>query len=117
LKTCSGYALRVPHRVSGFRSQSAGGIALDENADDFVFDNEVLAQAVYFKYRIGEVSCPTRYFAEASSIGFSRSVVYGFGVLWTSLKFRLQRMGIASFAIFNAKGTKLLHDYYDQVGQ
>jgi glycosyltransferase involved in cell wall biosynthesis len=92
-------------------------LPLEENSDDFVFDNEVLAQAVYFKYRIGEISCPTRYFAEASSIGFSRSVIYGFGVLWTSLKFRFQRMGIASFAIFNAKGTKLLHDYYDQVSE
>lgn len=90
-------------------------LPLEENADDFVFDNEILAQAVYFEYRIGEVSCPTRYFPEASSIGFSRSVVYGFGVLWTSLKFRLQRMGILSFAIFDAKGTKLIHDYYKKV--
>lgn len=90
-------------------------LPLEENADDFLFDNQILAQAVYFGYRIGEVSCPTRYFAEASSIGFSRSVVYGFGVLWTSLKFRLQRMGIGSFAIFDAKGTKLIHDYYEKV--
>ena len=90
-------------------------LPVEENADDFVFDNEILSQAVYFGYRIGEVSCPTKYFAEASSIGFSRSVVYGFGVLWTSLKFRLQRMGIGRFAIFNAKGTKLIHDYYERV--
>lgn len=90
-------------------------LPLEENADDFVFDNEILAQTIYFGYRIGEVSCPTRYFAEASSISFSRSVVYGFGVLWTSLKFRLQRMGIGSFAIFNTKGTRLVHDYYDKV--
>jgi glycosyltransferase involved in cell wall biosynthesis len=92
-------------------------LPLEENSDDFTFDNEILAQAVYFRYRIGEVSCPTRYFAEASSIGFSRSVVYGFGVLWTSLKFRFQRMGIARFAIFNARGTRLLHDISDPVGE
>ena len=90
-------------------------LPLEENADDFLFDNQILAQAIYFGYRIGEVSCPTRYFAEASSIGFSRSLVYGFGVLWTSLKFRLQRMGVGSFAIFDAKGTKLIHDYYEKV--
>ena len=92
-------------------------LPLEENSDDFVFDNEILAQAVYFRYRIGEISCPARYFAEASSIGFSRSLTYGFGVLWTSLKFRFQRMGIASFAIFNTRGAKLLHDYYKQVGE
>jgi hypothetical protein len=92
-------------------------LPLEENSDDFVFDNEILAQAVYFRYRIGEVSCPTRYFAEASSIGFSRSVVYGVGVLWTSLKFRFQRMGLASFPIFNDKGTRLLHDICDPVGE
>ncbi|MFY9571877.1 MAG: glycosyltransferase family 2 protein, partial [Blastocatellia bacterium] len=58
-------------------------LPLEENSDDFVFDNEVLAQVIYFKYRIGEVSCPTRYFAEASSINFPRSVRYGLGVLAT----------------------------------
>jgi hypothetical protein len=90
-------------------------LPLEENSDDFVFDNEVLAQAVYFKYRIGEVSCPARYFAEASSIGFSRSVTYGLGVLGTSLKFRLQKMGISSFAMFNSRGAKMARDYYEPV--
>jgi len=92
-------------------------LPLDENSDDFVFDNEVLAQAVYFKYRIGEISCPARYFAEASSISFSRSVKYGIGVLKTSLKFRLQKMGLSSFAIFNPKGAKLVTDYYEPVAR
>lgn len=92
-----------------------GKLPLEENSDNFIFDNEVLAQAVFFKYRIGEVSCPARYFAEASSIGFTQSVVYGLGVLWTSLKFRFQRMGIANFAIFRIGGDTLLADYYDQV--
>src|ERR1700730_11777496 len=66
-------------------------LPLLENYDDFVFDNEMLAQCIIFGYRIGEVSCPTKYFEEASSINFSRSVAYGFGVLNTTLKCSLQR--------------------------
>jgi glycosyltransferase involved in cell wall biosynthesis len=90
-------------------------LPLEENSDDFVFDNEVLAQAIYFKHRIGEVSCPTRYFAEASSINFRRSVRYGFGVLLTSFKFRLQRLKWARFRIFDSQGLRLLTNYYEQV--
>lgn len=84
----------------GFDRRVLDELPLEDNSDDFVFDNEILAQAVYFKYRIGEISCPARYFAEASSIGFSRSVRYGLGVLSTSFKFRLQRMGLGNFRIF-----------------
>jgi len=73
-------------------------------SEDFVFDNQMLAQAVYFGFRIGEISCPTKYFPEASSINFRRSVVYGIGVLKTSLQFRLQRMGLMRFAIFRDSG-------------
>src|SRR5499425_617803 len=79
-------------------------LPLIENSDDFVFDNQMLAQCVYFGFRIGEVSCPTKYFEEASSIGFRRSVTYGLGVLATTLHYALQRTGISSFGIFNAKG-------------
>ena len=79
--------------------------ALD--ADDFVFDNQVLAQCVNFGFRIGEVSCPTKYFKEASSINFRRSVTYGLGVIGTTLRFALQRAGLANFKIFSAKGRKL----------
>ena len=68
--------------------------------DDFVFDNQMLAQATYFGFRIGEISCPTKYFAEASSINFRRSVIYGLGVVKTSIQFRLQRLGLTRFAIF-----------------
>jgi glycosyltransferase involved in cell wall biosynthesis len=64
-------------------------------SDDFVFDNEMVVQAVHFGFRIGEISCPTKYFKEASSINFQRSVKYGFGVLGTALDFRLKRMGLA----------------------
>jgi glycosyltransferase involved in cell wall biosynthesis len=86
-------------------------LPLLENSDDFVFDNEMLAQCIFFGYRIGEVSCPTKYFEEASSINFSRSVKYGFGVLATTIKCRLQKMGIAKFRLFSPVGRKLLSDY------
>ena len=72
----------------------------------------MLAQSIYFGFRIGEVSCPTKYCEEASSINFARSVKYGFGVLATTLKYRLQKLGIARFRQFNPAGRKLLLDYY-----
>ncbi|MDO8427569.1 MAG: glycosyltransferase family 2 protein [Deltaproteobacteria bacterium] len=83
-------------------------IPLLENSNDFVFDNQMLAQVIYFGFRIGEISCPTKYFTEASSINFRRSVIYGFGVLSTALKFRLQKMGLKESPIFdkNGKGLK-----------
>jgi len=83
-----------------------------ENSDDFVFDNEMLAQCICFGYRIGEVSCPTKYFTDASSINFRRSVKYGFGVLGTTLKCWMQRTGVARFRLFSPAGRKLLLDYY-----
>ena len=88
---------------SGFRAFSSEllrSLPLEENSDDFVFDNEMLAQAVWFGFRLGEVSCPTRYMEEASSISFRRSVRYGFGVLGVSLKFIAARSGVARPAIF-----------------
>lgn len=75
-------------------------LPLRNNSDNFVFDNQMLVQAVYFGFRIGEVSCPTKYFPEASSINFRRSVVYGLGVLRTSMEFRLERMGLVSSPLF-----------------
>ena len=90
-------------------------LPLLENSDDFVFDNEILAQCIYFGYRIGEVSCPTKYFEETSSINFRRSVKYGFGVLATTLKYRLQKLGMARCRIFSPTGRKLLPDYYAPV--
>ena len=91
----------------GFSARALASLPLLENSDDFVFDNEMLAQAVYFDYRIGEVSCPTKYFPDASSINFRRSVRYGFGVLWTSIRFRLQKWQLASFRIFDADARRL----------
>ena len=82
-------------------------LPLRENSDDFVFDNQMLAQCVHFGYRIGEVSCPTKYFEEASSINFRRSVQYGLGVIGTTLRFALERAGIVHSAIFSKEGKTL----------
>jgi glycosyltransferase involved in cell wall biosynthesis len=82
-------------------------LPLLENSDDFVFDNQMLAQCIYFGFRIGEVSCPTKYFGEASSINFRRSVKYGFGVLATTLECGLQRMGLIRSPRFSKTGRKL----------
>jgi glycosyltransferase involved in cell wall biosynthesis len=98
-----------------FSRQVLEELPLGENTDDFVFDNEMLAQASYFGFRIGEISCPTKYFAEASSINFRRSVKYGFGVLLTSIKFRLQKMHLASFRMFSQRGSRLPSDYYKEL--
>jgi glycosyltransferase involved in cell wall biosynthesis len=75
-------------------------LPLDRNSDDFVFDAEMLSQILYAGFRIGEVTCPAKYFPEASSINFSRSVRYGVGCLLTAAKFRLSRWGIGRFATF-----------------
>ncbi len=75
-------------------------LPLDGNSDDFVFDNQMLAQVVWLGYIVAEVSCPTRYFAEASSINFRRSVEYGLGCLRTALEFRLARWGLRSSRLF-----------------
>ena len=70
------------------------------NSDDFVFDNQMLAQICFKGYEIAEVTCPTKYFEEASSINFKRSSIYGLGVLWTSFSFFLQKAGLGKFKIF-----------------
>src|SRR3954453_14424149 len=90
-----------------FSRQVLTTLPLLENSDDFVFDNQMLAQCVHFGFRIGEVSCPTKYFEEASSINFRRSVEYGLGVLATTLRFALQRFGLAHFRIFDRQGRRL----------
>jgi glycosyltransferase involved in cell wall biosynthesis len=90
-----------------FSRQVLTELPLAENSDDFVFDNQMLAQCVHFGFRIGEVSCPTKYFEEASSINFRRSVIYGVGVVATTLAFALQRWGLGHFRIFNARGRRL----------
>jgi len=94
-----------------FSRQVLTALPLLENSDDFVFDNQILAQCVHFGFRIGEVSCPTKYFEEASSINFRRSVTYGFGVLATTLQFALQRAGLIHLPRFSAQGRKLEASY------
>jgi len=92
---------------TGYRAFSRTVLAalpLNANSDDFVFDNEMLAQVVYFGFKIGEISCPTKYFEDASSINFRRSVKYGFGVLATSAKFALQKWNVRKFPIFSTEG-------------
>ena len=77
-------------------------LPLAENSDDFVFDNQMLAQILWCGYTIAEVSCPTKYFAEASSINLRRSIRYGIGCLETGLKFRLAKWGLARPRLFPA---------------
>ncbi len=99
-----GYKLSEYH--TGYRAFSREvleNLPLEANSDDFVFDNQMLVQAIYCEYRIGEITCPTKYFDEASSINFKRSVVYGFGVMSTAFKFRLHRLGLVNFPIFRKK--------------
>lgn len=103
---------------TGFRAFSREvleTLPLSENSDDFVFDNQMLAQAVYFKFRIGEISTPTRYFEEASSINFSRSVKYGLGVLATSALYRFHKFKLVRSRLFRDRGQGLLEDYYSEV--
>ncbi|MGB8644527.1 MAG: glycosyltransferase family 2 protein [Anaerolineae bacterium] len=82
-------------------------LPLGENSNDFVFDNQMLAQVIAMGYTIGEISCPTRYFKEASSINFRRSVAYGLGVIQTSFQFLLYKHKLASYRIFSPQGKKL----------
>lgn len=78
-------------------------LPLGRNSDDFVFDNQMLAQIVWFGFRIGEISCPTKYFKDASSINFRRSVIYGISVLWTALQFRFGKMKLLNVSLFHEK--------------
>ena len=92
-------------------------LPLLENSDDFVFDNQMLAQAVMFGYTIGEISCPTKYFKEASSINFRRSVKYGLGVLQTTAGFVAHRLGLVKLARYDSSGRKVALTYYSEAHQ
>src|SRR5262249_42944149 len=92
-------------------------LPLNENADNFIFDNEMLVQAIYFGYGIAEITFPTKYFKEESSLGFFLSCIYGLGVLFCSIKYRLQRMHVWKFRIFNEKGRLLGDTYYAELQQ
>ena len=80
------------------------------NNEDFVFDNEMLSQIIYHGYEIAEITCPTRYFEEASSINFKRSVVYGLGVLRVSIVYRLCKLGVMKREMYNPRSIRILHN-------
>jgi len=86
-----------------FTREVLKAVPMERNSDDFIFDNEMLSQIHYLGFRIAEVTCPAKYFAEASSINFVRSSVYGLGCLWVALRFRLAKMGLANPEIFSFK--------------
>src|ERR1700722_13736744 len=88
-----------------------------ENSDDFVFDNQMIAQAVMFGFKIGEISCPTKYFEEASSINFKRSVQYGLGVLATTASFVTHKLRIMRSPRFGTSGRKVTQQYYTHIQQ
>ena len=95
---------KVSEYHTGYRAWSRAlleRLPLMQCSDDFVFDNEMIAQATHFGFRVGEISCPTKYFPEASSINFSRSVTYGLGVLRVAAQYRLNRWGLAKPAIYD----------------
>lgn len=111
-----GYKLSEYH--TGFRAfsrEAVESLPLEANSDDFVFDNQMLTQLIYQGFRLGEISCPTRYFSEASSINFSRSVKYGFGVLSTSLRFRLHKMRMFPSSLFSPGTYDPLPAYYHEI--
>jgi glycosyltransferase involved in cell wall biosynthesis len=102
---------------TGFRAFSRElleALPILENSDDFVFDNQMIAQAVMFGFKIGEISCPTKYFEEASSINFKRSVEYGIGVVGTTLGFVAHKLGIVHLPRFDANGRKVGQQLYSQ---
>ena len=112
LTTAENYLIqqKLSEYHTGYRAFSAEvleNIPMLENSDDFFFDNEMLLQTMYFGYRVGEVSCPAKYFDEASSISFRRSVTYGIGVMQTAVKYFMSKSGCKRHSIFNPDGKKL----------
>jgi glycosyltransferase involved in cell wall biosynthesis len=96
-----GYKLSEYHTgYRGFTRKVLQSLPLEGNSDDFLFDNQMLSQIIYLGFRVGEISCPAAYFPEASSINFQRSVIYGLGVLRTSIQFRLARIGWDGGTVF-----------------
>jgi glycosyltransferase involved in cell wall biosynthesis len=101
---------KISEYHTGYRAFSKDvliNLPLLENSDDFIFDNQFLAQAVYFGYRIAEITAPAQYTKESSSINFRRSVIYGIEVIFTSIKFVLQTLGLVRSPIFDKDGKKL----------
>ncbi len=96
-----GYKLSEYHTgYRGFNREILEKLPLAHNSDNFVFDNQMLCQIIFHGYRIGEISCPTLYMEDSSSINFRNSVVYGLGVLKMSIQFRMQKLGLINSPIF-----------------
>ncbi|MEI6831966.1 MAG: glycosyltransferase family 2 protein [Candidatus Omnitrophota bacterium] len=96
---------------TGYRAFSRKALLelpLLENSDDFIFDNQIIAQGVYFGFRFKEITAPSVYTHESSSITFKRSVIYGLGVMLTAIKFKLQILRLGNFKIFNKDGRKIV---------
>jgi glycosyltransferase involved in cell wall biosynthesis len=105
-------ASKISEYHTGYRAFSREvleALPWQQNSNDFVFDNQMLSQALFAGFRVGEISCPARYFPEASSINFRRSVRYGFGCLATALQFRLARWGVSQFRVFKTIRTRDNH--------
>jgi len=101
---------KISEYHTGYRAFSRDvllSLPLMENSDDFIFDNQILSQVICFGFRIGEISAPSKYTKESSSISFNRSIIYGLGVIWTIVQFFLQKHRIWKFAIFNRDGRKI----------
>jgi glycosyltransferase involved in cell wall biosynthesis len=110
--------IKLSEYHTGFRAfakEVLSALPLLENSDDFVFDNQIIAQVAMSGFRIGELSCPTKYFKEASSINFRRSMTYGFGVLATTARFAAHKHGIARSRLFEGRGRKIDLHYYSTV--
>ena len=106
---CTGQKLSEYHTgYRAFSKEVLTSINLEDNSDDFIFDNQMLSQIIYAGFPIGEVTCPTKYFEEASSINLRRSTIYGIGVLTVSLQHLLQRMGLASFKRYKTVNNRSL---------
>jgi glycosyltransferase involved in cell wall biosynthesis len=110
--------IKLSEYHTGFRAFSRELLEkppLLENSDDFVFDNQMIAQAVMFGFNIGEISCPTKYFEKTSSINFKRSVEYGFGVLATTFCFVAHKVGVIHSPAFDATGKTIIQQYYPYI--
>jgi glycosyltransferase involved in cell wall biosynthesis len=111
------YDHKISEYHTGFRAYSRAVLStlpLEENSDDFIFDGQVIAQALYLGYRLGEISCPARYFPEASMLNFSSCAKYGLQVLWVTLQYWLQKKGLGRFRMLNPQGRKLVEEYYQE---
>ena len=110
--------IKLSEYHTGFRAFSRElllALPLHENSDDFVFDNQMIAQAAACEFRIGEISCPTRYFEEASSINFKRSLQYGIGVLKTTFNFAAHKRSRRRGSLLGDTGPKEANGYYSEL--